>query len=313
MVPALSRSNSAISMPRSRLTPRRSREFSQSDCSLPLKKRRFFPSTDFPERNGGLEDVVDSSNMGHFESNVDVNVVSNSPEVTPVTPSTLLNHTLDKTDDERMAALALISASSFMYASIPEPDSPSPVSRPLQKDIHDDSISAAIAITYLSTPRSQDTTRRTISVGHFQPLPLERYNVNTVSPFPLKTPPIQRHSLDSSMAPPSFQHSLSSSEDEEGEDYGTRTDVDSFEESVSTSSSLAPQDNLKAANPSRLTSPLPNGCHGRTSRYNSYCRRQPCFRGSKFCKLHYSLNVIKNRSATTVRNESDPEPGSVRQ
>eukprot|EP00934_Nitzschia_sp_Nitz4_P009214 Nitzschia sp. Nitz4//scaffold110_size71422//25134//26402//NITZ4_005868-RA/size71422-processed-gene-0.5-mRNA-1//1//CDS//3329533071//9204//frame0 len=37
----------------------------------------------------------------------------------------------------------------------------------------------------------------------------------------------------------------------------------------------------------RLDAPLPNGCHGRTSRNNSFCRRQPCYNGSNFCKLHY--------------------------
>jgi len=36
-----------------------------------------------------------------------------------------------------------------------------------------------------------------------------------------------------------------------------------------------------------LAAPLPGGCHGRTSRNNSYCRRNPCYNGSRFCKLHY--------------------------
>eukprot|EP00547_Thalassionema_nitzschioides_P000312 CAMPEP_0194217344 /NCGR_PEP_ID=MMETSP0156-20130528/21036_1 /TAXON_ID=33649 /ORGANISM="Thalassionema nitzschioides, Strain L26-B" /LENGTH=462 /DNA_ID=CAMNT_0038946367 /DNA_START=318 /DNA_END=1706 /DNA_ORIENTATION=+ len=41
-----------------------------------------------------------------------------------------------------------------------------------------------------------------------------------------------------------------------------------------------------------LSSPLPNGCHGRTSRNNSYCRRQPCYNGSKYCKLHYQQYIV---------------------
>lgn len=45
-----------------------------------------------------------------------------------------------------------------------------------------------------------------------------------------------------------------------------------------------------------LTSPLPNGCHGRTSRNNSFCRRQP-YNGSKFCKSHY-LSLIVSGVAT---------------
>ncbi len=40
-------------------------------------------------------------------------------------------------------------------------------------------------------------------------------------------------------------------------------------------------------NSSLLTSPIPGGCHGRTSRNNSYCRRTPCYNGSRYCKLHY--------------------------
>mmetsp|Transcript_14824 Transcript_14824/g.35880 ORF Transcript_14824/g.35880 Transcript_14824/m.35880 type:complete len:386 (+) Transcript_14824:364-1521(+) len=37
----------------------------------------------------------------------------------------------------------------------------------------------------------------------------------------------------------------------------------------------------------RLVTPLPNGCHWRTSRNKSFCRRQPCYNSSNFCKLHY--------------------------
>lgn len=43
-----------------------------------------------------------------------------------------------------------------------------------------------------------------------------------------------------------------------------------------------------------LTQPLPNGCHGRTSRNNSYCRRYPRYNGSQYCKLHYQQYVLNN-------------------
>lgn len=38
---------------------------------------------------------------------------------------------------------------------------------------------------------------------------------------------------------------------------------------------------------SSALAPLPGGCHGKTSRNQSFCRRQPCYNGSQFCKLHY--------------------------
>lgn len=47
----------------------------------------------------------------------------------------------------------------------------------------------------------------------------------------------------------------------------------------------------KKANRPPLTKPLPNGCHGRTARHNSFCRRQP-YNGSHFCKAHYQSLVL---------------------
>lgn len=41
-----------------------------------------------------------------------------------------------------------------------------------------------------------------------------------------------------------------------------------------------------------LASPLAGGCHGRTSRNNSYCRRQPCYNGTNYCKLHYQHYIV---------------------
>jgi hypothetical protein len=46
-----------------------------------------------------------------------------------------------------------------------------------------------------------------------------------------------------------------------------------------------------------LLTPLPNGCHGQTSRNHSYCRRTPCFNGSKYCKLHYQQYVVAGMRA----------------
>jgi hypothetical protein len=40
-------------------------------------------------------------------------------------------------------------------------------------------------------------------------------------------------------------------------------------------------------NRAQLAQPLPNGCHFRTSRNNSFCRKHPCYNESKYCKLHY--------------------------
>jgi hypothetical protein len=61
-----------------------------------------------------------------------------------------------------------------------------------------------------------------------------------------------------------------------------------------------------------LKAPLPNGCHGLTSRNNSYCRRMPCYNGSEFCKLHYQQYVImgnrnmESESPTDSPRKSNP-------
>lgn len=57
-------------------------------------------------------------------------------------------------------------------------------------------------------------------------------------------------------------------------------------------SPLRPTFSRQRAHHPPLSQPLPNGCHGRTSRNNSYCRRQPCYNGSKYCKLHYHQYVV---------------------
>jgi hypothetical protein len=62
-------------------------------------------------------------------------------------------------------------------------------------------------------------------------------------------------------------------------------DLQSEDSSTSVSS-------LSASSKAPLLSPLPNGCHGRTSRNNSYCRRHPCYNASKYCKLHYQHYIV---------------------
>ena len=44
-----------------------------------------------------------------------------------------------------------------------------------------------------------------------------------------------------------------------------------------------------------LAGPAPNGCHGKTSRNNAYCRRQPGYKESKYCKLHYQHYILAGR------------------
>ena len=54
-----------------------------------------------------------------------------------------------------------------------------------------------------------------------------------------------------------------------------------------------------------LAAPLPGGCHGRTSRNNSYCRRHPCYNGSKYCKLHYQQYIVAGIRAPTESTSSE--------
>jgi hypothetical protein len=69
------------------------------------------------------------------------------------------------------------------------------------------------------------------------------------------------------------------------------------------SDNLSPSSMFRRLNQPRLASPLPNGCHGRTSRNNSYCRRQPCYNGSNYCKLHYQQYIVSG-----VRSPEQPSP-----
>ena len=65
-----------------------------------------------------------------------------------------------------------------------------------------------------------------------------------------------------------------------------------------------------------LDLPRDGCCHGRTARNNSYCKRQPCYMGSRFCKLHYqqcalsetSLKLRDEDSLTTKQPSPVPMP-----
>ena len=54
-----------------------------------------------------------------------------------------------------------------------------------------------------------------------------------------------------------------------------------------------------------LSAPLPGGCHGRTSRKNSYCRRQPLYKGSDYCKLHYQQCVLSGTPTSLSANKDE--------
>ena len=73
--------------------------------------------------------------------------------------------------------------------------------------------------------------------------------------------------------------------------------------------SLSPQPTGKRIRHRPLLRPLPGGCHGRSSRQNSYCRRLPCFNGSSYCKLHYRQYVVGSlKPAENAPHSSSPKP-----
>lgn len=59
-----------------------------------------------------------------------------------------------------------------------------------------------------------------------------------------------------------------------------------------------------------LSAPLSNGCHGRTSRNNSFCRRTPCYKGSTYCKLHYQQYIVAG-TRLPLESTADSEPNSI--
>ena len=69
----------------------------------------------------------------------------------------------------------------------------------------------------------------------------------------------------------------------------------------------------------KLDQPLPGGCHGKTSRNGGYCRRGPCFGGSKYCKLHYEhlartgspTIVLKSGKSNNSRSNSPSSSGGI--
>ncbi|KAG7367639.1 hypothetical protein IV203_030310 [Nitzschia inconspicua] len=302
MVPSLDGSSNASPKLRSRLlSPRRSR--SVENCSLPLKKRRFLHMSLSLQDEPANDDDDEEEDKGSDPTSTMV-VLSEEEEVPSLLPSDPSFH---NTEDERLAALALISASSVVHVSSPPPDSPIPVGthRHVTTSPQDDPLSAAaIAMTHLATPRS--AVHQVISSTTIHTT-LERFVsqgpvLNFVSPLPVKPVPLQCHPADDS-ATSSLSVSSSSEDDENEEDqhptvnHGSAVQERGDDDESTTSPSTRikpyydPSFNQASHNSNaRLTRPLPNGCHGKTSRYNSYCRRQPCFQGSNYCKLHYSLN-----------------------
>ncbi len=68
----------------------------------------------------------------------------------------------------------------------------------------------------------------------------------------------------------------------------------------------------------KLDSPLPNGCHGKTSRTQSFCRRAPNYNGSNFCKLHYfdprytdAISTSTSTSTSTTSTSTSSTSGEV--
>lgn len=66
-----------------------------------------------------------------------------------------------------------------------------------------------------------------------------------------------------------------------------------------------------------MLTPRPGGCHGKSARSNSYCRRLPCYNGSNYCKLHYRQYNSNGGERTTegqpqlVRPCTSTESGEI--
>lgn len=70
---------------------------------------------------------------------------------------------------------------------------------------------------------------------------------------------------------------------------------------------LDANDQAKRISHPKLDSPLPDGCHGKTSRTQSFCRRGPNYNGSNFCKLHYFDPRYNDATSSTRSTNSTPE------
>lgn len=60
------------------------------------------------------------------------------------------------------------------------------------------------------------------------------------------------------------------------------------------------------SNDNQQKHPLPGACHGKTSRNNSFCRRQPCYNNSTFCKLHYQQQQQHLKSTQRLQTVTSP-------
>lgn len=63
-------------------------------------------------------------------------------------------------------------------------------------------------------------------------------------------------------------------------------------------------------------SAVPTGCHGRTTRTDTFCQRKPCYKGSNYCKLHYQQYVvfrIRSDKPAVVPTETGKSPDEKKQ
>lgn len=133
------------------------------------------------------------------------------------------------------------------------------------------------------------------------PLPVNHISTNTLLPSPQESAPQQQQDEQSnSSITPSSKRSSSSTSSSSSSTTSLPTEAiptSHYQPLINNNSSNKSEKEATLRPSGRihhppLSSPLPNGCHGRTSRNNSYCRRQPCYNGSKYCKLHYQHYVI---------------------
>jgi len=128
-------------------------------------------------------------------------------------------------------------------------------------------------------PSERDSSRPcTLTPDHGKP--------SLVSPVPTSARPLVGTSLDASPALPMMAVGVSTSS--------------------SVVNNSGSNNKPKRLYHPKLEVPLPNGCHGRTSRTGSFCRRGPNYKGSKYCKLHYCDPRYKHDLGVVLRPPSEP-------
>ena len=231
----------------------------RQECgSLPLKKRRYHEITSFHESAAAA--VVCSTQALSSDPN-DVSLLVNNP------------HSRVSSDKETLAALALVATARASGSGI--------------LSSTNDSFSMG---SQLGNPNASNSTS-TSSSTHLQPINISGDTNNAFQNHDehnfRSSPQLHLQAL-SQPAPttvPSIVPSIVSDKPVViNKPYHSTTE--------SSISAKPPQPRQRINHPP-LTSPIPGGCHGRTSRNNSYCRRTPCYKNSKFCKLHYQQYVVQ--------------------